>query len=139
MSLENNEKEIETTLEQDEDYDEDLAELFNEESPVETTNQSLKNDEEDNEEVMEEKYKKITNEEIESNISSYLLYGDIVQFVIIVLAIIVLVAGLISTEGQGGLLWIIISIAIICSGLLSSMMIKWFGYVLKCLYDIKMK
>lgn len=77
--------------------------------------------------------------EIENNIASYLVYGDITKIIIIVFSIIMALICLIASQEEPFIL--IIGIIIFVVGLiiafLSSMMIKWFGYNLKCLYDIK--
>lgn len=131
MNLKKNKKEnnlLETNLE--EEYDEDLEELLEEETPIISREEIEK-------ELENSKILVNLDKEIEDNIASYLVYGDIVKWLMLILAVISFIIGLAS--GEGILAWIIISISFVFFGLLSAMIIKWFGYVLKCLYDIKMK
>ncbi len=78
---------------------------------------------------------KSIDSDIEYNIKSYLTYGNISKWVIIVATIIISLICFTNEET------IIIGILILPIGLiiafLISVMIKWFGYSLKCLYDIR--
>ena len=140
MSLKNDEKKqskiVDSAIE--EEYDEDLEELLDEEpieeKPAEDIEENIdyNTNEEDN-----ESFEKITDEAIKKNVSSCLLYGEIIKWFMFIIAFIYFIIGI--SSGEGILMWIIISLVFVLSGFISSMMIKWFGYVLKCLYDIKMK
>ena len=84
------------------------------------------------------KKKNSLDTEIENNIQSYLIYGETIKLIIIVISIILaLICLIVFWDSPGVLIGIIIFILGLISAFLSSMMIRWFGYNLKCLYDIK--
>ena len=77
------------------------------------------------------------NKEIEKSISSYLTIATIFEIAIIIISIICFIVCL-GNEVSTGLSFLILILGIAIA-LLLSMTIKWFGYTLKCLYNIKCK
>ena len=75
------------------------------------------------------------NEEIEKNINSYLVYGSVVKGIIILATVIATI--FCFMDESTAMFGIIILIGGMISAFVSAMIIKWFGYALKCLYDIK--
>lgn len=118
------------------EYDEDLEELLGEEySEV---------DEEDTEEEIEEEYieepttKEVSiDTEIEKNVSSFITWASAIKWLMIIIGVIMFVISLASEAGA--LAGIVMLVMFIIYGFLSSMFLKWFGYVLKCLQEIKNK
>ena len=75
------------------------------------------------------------NKQIYNGIVSYLNFANIVKWGSIILSVILAVICF-SIEGAEGFGVIILFFGILIAPMLS-MMIKWFGYSLKCLYDIR--
>ena len=75
------------------------------------------------------------NEEIEKNINSYLVYGSVVKGIIIVATVIATLACFM--DESTAFIGVIVLIGGMITAFVSAMIIKWFGYALKCLYDIK--
>lgn len=74
------------------------------------------------------------NKKIENNIESVLTWGDTCLVLFILIAIINFI---ICTSLNQVVLAFIGTICCIIAAFLTSVIIKWFGYTLKCLYDIK--
>lgn len=118
------------------EYDEDLEELLGEEySEV---------DEEDTEEEMKEEYieepatKEVSlDERIEKNVSSFMIWAIAIKWLMIIGGVAWFILGLASDEGA--LVGIIMLVIFVMYGFLFSLFLRWFGYVLKCLQDIKNK
>lgn len=118
------------------EYDEDLEELLGEEySEV---------DEEETEEEIEEEYteepttKEVSlDERIEKNISSFITWASAIKWLMIIGGVAWFILCLASDAGA--LAGIIMLVIFVICGFLYSMFLKWFGYVLKCLQEIKNK
>ena len=138
MPLENKEKIIKENLtpitetDVNNEYDEDLEELLGEEYISLEKNEIEDNDCQENNSI-----ESSLDINIEKNISSFLAWGEVIKWLMIILGIIIFIICLTSKEEiLSGIFMLII---FIIYGFLSSMLLKWFGYVLKCLKDIKNK
>lgn len=114
--------------------DEDLKELLGEESSEENENEEKVNDDEEYEEVNTEMS---LDNEIQKNISSFQAWASAIKWIMIILGVIMFIISLASTGGA--LAGILMLFVFVIYGFLFSMFLKWFGYVLKCLQDIKNK
>ena len=115
------------------EHDEDLKELLGEESLEENEIEEKVNDEE---------YEEVNTEisldnEIEKNISSFIKWAGAAKWIMIILGVIMFIISLANTGGA--LTGIIMLFIFVIYGFLFSLFLKWFGYVLKCLQDIKNK
>lgn len=117
------------------EYDEDLEELLGEEYS--------ELDEEETEEEVEEEYTEETatkevsfDTEIEKNISSFITWASAIKWLMIITGVIMFI---ISIANDSAIVGIVMFITFVICGFLYSMFFKWFGYVLKCLHDIKNK
>ena len=137
MALKSNTEENQTKMNDitiEEEYDEDLEEFLPEE---ETVIEEYDDYHADKSGINSDSLEKITDNAIKKNISSCLICGEIIKWFMFIMAFIYLLIGI--SVDDGILAWLIVSVTFILSGVISSMMLKWFGYTLKCLYDIKMK
>ena len=96
--------------------------------------EELEEDEEKVEDDEEEEDKTRIDIEIEKNIKSFLNYGTTIEVLTIVGTIIATFGCFAEDETEIG--FIVLFCGII-SALIVSMAIKWFGYTLHCLYEIK--
>ena len=78
---------------------------------------------------------------IEKNYASFINLGDTVKWIIIILTILKVLALSSATGTIDSFIEFYSIITPIITGIVSaivaSMIIKWFGYALKCLYDIR--
>lgn len=116
------------------EYDEDLEELLGEDYETE----DLEEDEVEGTNYQENKLVTLLPDtDIEKNISSFLIWGTVIKWLFIIVGALLFIFCLASSEGAfAGIIMLII---FIIYGFLSSMFLKWFAYVLKCLNDIKNK
>ena len=114
------------------EYDEDLEELLGEEY-------SEVDEEEMEEEYIEEPATKEVSldERIEKNISSFMILASAIKWLMIIGGVAWFILGLASDEGA--LVGIIMLVIFVMYGFLFSLFLRWFGYVLKCLQEIKNK
>ena len=116
------------------EYDEDLEELLGEEEYLE--------EEEENDDEIEYEAGTTTKEvsldtEIDKNISSFMAWANATKWLMIIGGVawfILCLAG-----EAGALAGIVMLVIFVICGFLYSLFLKWFGYVLKCLQEIKNK
>ncbi len=116
------------------EYDEDLEELLGEEEYLE--------EEEENDDEIEYEAETTTKEvsldtEIDKNISSFMTWASATKWLMIIGGVAWFILCLASEVGA--LVGIIMLVIFVICGFLYSMFLKWFGYVLKCLQEIKNK
>jgi len=120
------------------EYDEDLEELLGEDYLEEEGTEELEEDKVENIDYQENNsVTLITDTDIEKNISSFLAWGTAIKWLFIIVGALLFIFNLVSNGGV--LVGIIMLIIFIIYGFLSSMFLKWFSYILKCLYDIRNK
>ena len=111
------------------EHDEDLEELLGEEYTEENENEEKAN--------KEVKTAISLDDEIGKNISSFIAWAGAAKWIMIILGVIMFIISLASTGGA--LTGILMLFLFVIYGFLFSMFLKWFGYVLKCLQEIKNK
>ena len=116
------------------EYDEDLEELLGEDEYLEEGEES--------DEEIEYEAETITKEvsldtEIDKNISSFMTWANATKWIMIIGGVAWFILCLASEAGA--LVGIVMLVIFVICGFLYSMFLKWFGYVLKCLQEIKNK
>ena len=116
------------------EYDEDLEELLGEEEYLE--------EEEENDDEIEYEAETTTKEvsldaEIDKNISSFMTWASATKWLMIIGGVAWFILCLASEAGA--LTGIVMLVIFVICGFLYSLFLKWFGYVLKCLQEIKNK
>lgn len=82
--------------------------------------------------------RKITNSDINKNISTIMTIGDVVLGLFILIAVIYFFVGILSEESAAVLVYSVISPVIyVCIGLVIQTILKWAAYLLKTTLDIK--
>ena len=113
------------------EYDEDLEELLGEDEELEENNVET-------EEYIEETSKEASlDEKIEKNISAFMTWANATKWLMIIGGVAWFILCL-ASDGGALVGIVMLAIFVIC-GFLYSMFLKWFGYVLKCLQEIKNK
>jgi hypothetical protein len=72
--------------------------------------------------------------EIEKNIKTFLTYGEVVKWTIIILSSLTALAFM-ATNVMGGPIGLVILTVGIVSAIVTSAKIKWYGYTLRCLNE----
>lgn len=73
--------------------------------------------------------------DIEKTFASLLIYGEVFKWIIAAVSIIV--ALMLFFDENNSIIGLVVLIVGLITSFLSSMMFKWMGYSLKCLYDIR--
>lgn len=82
--------------------------------------------------------RKITNSDINKNISTIMTIGDVVLGLFILIAVIYFFVGILSEESATVLVYsVVLPVIYICIGLVIQAMLKWEAYLLKTTLDIK--
>lgn len=113
------------------EYDEDLEELLGEDEELEENDDEI-------EYTIETAPKEVSlDEKIEKNISSFNMWANATKWLMIIGGVAWFILCLASEAGA--LAGIVMLVIFVICGFLYSLILNWFGYVLKCLQDIKNK
>jgi len=105
------------------EYDEELEDILDEE-------------ESEGEEMVDPTPILSLDTEIEKTISSFIVWASVIKWLMIIAGVLMFIINIANNIAVVGIIMLII---FIIYGLLFSIFLKWFGYVLKCLQDIKNK